>query len=84
MISLELEIDELVLHGFDESRARTLVAALRAELAAGLMPEAARVALLERGDLELPGPSSPLVLSTAEPSALGRATGRAVTQELLP
>jgi hypothetical protein len=84
MTSLELEIDALVLHGLDAAQAQSFIAALRAELAAGLMPEVVRAALFERGDVELPGPSSPLVLSTSpDPSVFGRATGRAVTQELV-
>jgi hypothetical protein len=84
MIPVELEIDELVLHGLDPARAEAFVAALRAELAAGLLPEPVRAALLARGDVELPGPSRPIVLSgPTEPIALGRSAGRAVTEEVI-
>lgn len=84
MIPIELEIDELVVRGIDAQQAEPFVAALRAELAAALLPEAVRASLHSRGDVSSPGPSDSVVLPAAESAtALGRSAGRLVAQEVI-
>jgi hypothetical protein len=84
MTTIELEIDSLVLDGLDHAQALAFVAALRHELAAGLVSTQVHSALVARGDAERLGTASPIIHSgPLEPLGLGRATARALTTEVI-